>query len=173
MALAGTEIRPLRRKLHDRPMGHVFQRTFHVAPNNLDTIPARGSLFAGFDGGETSDVLKPRIASVKYVQQQQGAFQDVQITFFQPVILPGGMSTDNFKELRNSRRKEPGQFRNEAVILGVCCDDTHDDVPAKGDKFPGDESADLPRVCFSVISDPSIVPGLSFITAKYGGSVGA
>ena len=173
MALTGTEIAPLRRKVGERAIGDVYALTYNIAPENLSTIPARGSLDASFTLSETSDILKPRIINVQYVQQRSGAFQQVVITFLHPIILSGGSSTDNWKETRNSRVTQPGQFRREAVIYGLCSDETHADVPATGDTYPPDSALDLPRVCSEVNSDPNAVPGLYYITAKYRGSIGA
>ncbi len=151
--------------------------SYFVASYTSETILVVTGDASGEADGDTitmeeSELLKPRATNVKYLQQKVGAFQQVQITFFQPVILAGGMSTDDFKEVRGSRTTDPGQFFNEAVILGVCSDDTNADVPTLGDKFPGDGAATLPRTCYSALSDPIAVPGLKFITARYRGSVG-
>lgn len=170
--ITGSEITRLRSKVRESDIGTVFARVFHVAYPNLDTLPARGDLVTRFTGGASSDLLKPRVTNVKYMQQKPGAFQDVQITFLQPVILAEGGSTDYWKELRSSRILRPGQFRTEGIIIGVCSDRTHADVPVLSDIYPGDESANLPRVCYSAPSDPSTVPGLFFVTAKFRGSVG-
>lgn len=157
----------------ENAIGQVFQRTYHVAPNKLGTIPSRGDLLPEFEGGATSDLLKPRITNIKYVQQRRGAFQDIVLSFLQPVILSGGLLTDDFKELRNSRVRQPGQYRTDVVMVGICSDITHADVPTTGDTFPGDEAENLPRMCFAVRSDPNPLPGLFVITARFRGSIGA
>lgn len=132
-----------------------------------------GAILPGYAGAE-ADLLKPRITGITFdrVRLKGGIIQRATVTILQPVPYASGISTDYFEELRNSRTKNPGQFDTEAVVIGVCTDDSHADVPTKADIFPGDESAHLPRVCFGVTSDPNVIPGLKYITARYRGSVG-
>lgn len=168
---AENELIPQRRKVREIATGSIFARTYHVLVNDLGELPDRGDVMPFYDGEET-DLLKPRVRDIKYGQQRAGAFQDVTLAFLQPVALSGGIATANFQELRSSRVEQPGQYRTESVVIGICSDITHADVPAKSDPFPGDEAEDLPRVCFSVTTDPNPFPGLFQVTARYRGSIG-